>query len=230
MKKKILSMLLVATLITSIFTGCGAGGSKEITVSEMLDSILEENGEVVMYTFLKDGSKWTEDYAPSKNTEVGCIVYDGETETTTWMISSETGDPLLGSYLDGTRVADKEASNKDLCNQPVNMKLEVDADGNVLCERLNSCSFGEFQRKEINGVSCMIFATYVFYVTTYDGIEQRVSGVSYTIIPDTEFTQDKTVVLDTADTEGIEVVKDDSKLRNGKLTFATQDRNWTFSE
>lgn len=232
MKKRILSMLLVATMVMSIFTGCGAGGSaNEITVSEMLNSILEDEGEVVMYTFTKDGDDWTEDYAPSKKTNVQCYVYNGETETITLMTSSATGTSKnpLGDYLDGTCIADKEKSTTTSYNEPDDLTVVVDKEGNVLYETLlgvyaYSIRFGDFERKEINGVSCMVFATYYFgneQNPKYAGVLEE---VNYTIIADTDYTKDKTVVCDSADTEGILTETYDSS----KLAWIhTSDKDWT---
>jgi len=82
-------------------------------VSEMLDGILEENGEVVIYRMVLDGDKWDEDYSPSKNTKVFYEYYKGETITT--MIPSSTGEARnpLGDYLDGTCVADAKHTNEE---------------------------------------------------------------------------------------------------------------------
>ena len=98
MRKKFLSMLLATTMIVGLFTGCGSiGSANTITVSEMLNHILEEEGEVVIYNFTKDGSDWDSDYKPGVNTKAMVYYYNGETVS-----AMRSSDKKLGGYLDGT--------------------------------------------------------------------------------------------------------------------------------
>lgn len=172
MKKRILSMLLALTMVMGIFTGCGAGGSaKEITVSEMLNSIIEEKGEVTIYKAI--ANHFDKDVATLDYKDV-YYVYDGKT--------------LTQSNYQGRSTKFK------------NFQLVTDDKGNVRYEHMeftlgDYIRFGAFSREEINGTSYMVFA---LYLHGFDGSKWWDKEVFYTLIEDTEYTIDKTIVFDKA--------------------------------
>ena len=72
----------------------------------------------------------------------------------------------------------------------------------------------------------MVFETYKFSTENNTGREGFLEEVYYTIIPDTDYTKDKTIVLDSADTKDIKVEKWDSKDKHIK----THDKAWTIED
>ena len=206
MKKRILSMILMLTMVMGIFTGCGtgAGGSaNEITVSEMLNSIIEEKGEVVMYR----GGVSADGYAGfdtiSDKSDGSVVVYNGET-----LIQKrhKHSSPTLLGLLKGEEEADY-VTQKELA---VDLDLSLDENDNVVGEVLHGrekmktstyAVFDNCTHVEINGKSYMMFELYIKYFRS----DNEVDTVHLTFIEDTEYTKDKTVVFDSKDTEGVTV-------------------------
>lgn len=224
MKKRILTMVLALTMIMGILTGCGADSANKITVSEMINSVLEEKGEVVMYYVTKSGKNYTPDYVPTKNLEGTVTYYNGESLT-----AMSSKDKKLGNYLNGTSEANIPA--RAIQDLKVDLKTITDEEGTVLYEAFCAkqygaqketawFKFGEFSRVEIEGVSCMVFAVY-----SYDTDSYKLKYVDYVVIEDTEYTKDKTVVFDKTNDEGIKGNTVYTDLAGHG--FVTSDKNWT---
>lgn len=256
MKKRILLMVLALTMIIGILTGCGAGsdgsasgstggfGTKEITVSEMLNSIIEENGEVVMYTYLyespygiendgvvdKDGNpKSFNEYSDFRSSHIREIRYDGKSSNTKLCKGAgfELDKCLTGEYTFDEAV---KGYMNELKGSKSEMTIVTDED-DVMCERLTlkgnaplHVYFGSFTREEIAGVSCMVFRTYGFAKENAGNPYGTLTYYDATIIKDTEFTKDKTVVLDSTSLEGAIVTDSISGRENYYTTYSS---NWT---
>lgn len=204
MKKKLLMLALIAATVTSSLTGCG--GSSTMTVSEMLEAVLEDNGgKMILY----ESSNDTIDKA---HTPLMCY-YDGvQIESNAHVGSLSLEESVsLGELAQGADpISDYEPVAKMLGTAEI--RLITDSTGNAVESEIIYCldseyqgaehaaiKFGEFERVQIYDQTFMVFK-YSKYLKNYDTYE-----TSYTIIPDTKSTKDKTIVLDKIGTEGLVV-------------------------
>lgn len=208
MKKKLLSMLLVATMVMGIFTGCGADGSAEtITFRDMLTHVLEENdGEIIIYERYN-----TSGYQKSftENSGFRGYFYNGKE----WARATNGAPKLKEFQANEVDFIQPEERNyhdvyglvlyKHESGTPVEY-MSADACGNSGI----FLKFGECSHVEINGISYMLFTTYNY--TTRNGLK----STDMILIEDTEYTKNKKIVLDSGDSEDIEVV--------------SRDINWTW--
>lgn len=207
MKKKLLTGVLVATMLVSTLTGCGGSGSgtsksDTMTVSEMLNAVLEDNdGEILIY---REESA-TGNVSVGKDLQTAPFFYDGNNVGRAYYYrntSAGTKDvikPSLG------RIAQDDFSSylfEKATPASAILCLATDATGNsVEYETLSlgtegeKIYFDEFERIEIYDTTFMYFR-YVRSDNPY---------YYYTFIEDTASTKDKTIVLDEIGTEGIKV-------------------------
>lgn len=210
MKKRILSLLLVATMIMSIFTGCGNStetsgngntGSiftKKITISEMLNSIIEDEGEVIIYRALfhpKDPS--SENIPPLEDFELlDAYSYDG---------NYLAYDENYHRYLDELLKLEKDEFVFHYLDEPYSLDIYVpEGEDEAVMECLTPGGylgfyFGNFTRMEINEVSCMVFEAYDYPSRDHLNTVYRI------IIKDTDYTKDKVVVFDSPSSESVTV-------------------------
>lgn len=241
MKKRILSVVLALTMVMGILTGCGAGsdgsasgstggfGTKEITVSEMLNSIIEEKGEVEIYEFNPNSKILKNEYAGNLmaylddkgsgtmsfkayyydgETLKGCIRNDGKKE----YIKNFLVNP--SEFYEGTEIR-KNPNFKGI-------KLVTDKNGDFLYESLGGAKFGAFERVDFNGDSYMLFTTYTFGNEDSKDFAGQLKDMVCIIIKDTDYTKDKTIVFDAIGTNGIE-----SEVEDLMYDVKTYDKNWT---
>ena len=214
MKNRILSMLLALTMVMGILTGCGAGGSgsssKEITVSEALNSILEDEGEVIIYN---TKSRSYKEKATQKvmsvitNSNEGHLKWDG-TSVYKW-------EPMYDRYspwISGPTDFFIEKSISETSSDIVTMTSKGSS---------NELLFGTCEHVEYEGESYMVFKTY--FVRPYDnGINEDVIHTTFYIIKDTDFTKDKTIVADSADDfKGVSSIPSGGDGWNGNEYYAT---------
>lgn len=232
MKKRILSMILMVTMIMGIFTGCGVGASssmEKITVSEMLASVMEENnGEAVIFTH-----HYSKDNAYKKNfsekTKWEAWVYDGEMLNAA--VINCTGELTNNGGLVGTSeytlkefysASTFEKSEGRYSSGKPSWEIDITReDTPVEYMKFSSSShkyptvyFGKCEHVEIEGESYMFFKAYQYDYKT--GLE----STEFTLIKDTEFTKDKLVVVDSVE---------EVKTREWNLESSFYDHAW-FSE
>lgn len=218
MKKRFIALSLVVTMIIGVLSGCGnsKGGSSEggsskksdtMTVSEMLEAVLEDNdGELYIY---EADMFYDSDIPLGKNRPVHVYVYDGE--GIDWCREAGRTQTGRGSYKLGD-IANKEISfEKGGDKAESHLNLETDESGNnVYIEAMmykkalkgrDAFYLGGFSRIEVYGTTFMCFATTVTHKAYYDNR----SSVLYYLIEDTESTKDKTIVWDDLGTDGIPV-------------------------
>lgn len=208
MKKKFLTLALVTTMLVSTLTGCGGSGKSDtMTVSEMFEAVLDDNGgEVYIYhvdTRLHNGKY--KGMNVGKEMPVSAYAFDGEK-----IVQCKVSD-----YINLGQVAKKEVSLVDRYDNSypvVGFDLETDETGNdVYIEALvaykseSSTSdykafyLGGFSRVEVYDTTFMCFA--INY--TDHGYSTPSTSKQYYLIEDTESTKDKTIVWDEMETEGI---------------------------
>lgn len=216
MKKRILSLLLVMAMIMSIFTGCGNSAEtsgngntgsifqKTITISEMLNSIIEDEGECIMYRVLFDIRGGSEYVPPLEDLKVtDAFAYDGN-----YLLDAGCDDRKLDVVLNKEKDEFYVEDVKEY-HQPYSLDIYVpEGEDETVVECLNredgyfGLYFGNFTRMEIDEVSCMVFETY-----EYSLYNEELSEVYYTIIKDTEYTKDKVVVFDSPSSESVTLNK-----------------------
>lgn len=205
MKRRIATLLTLTISITMLLSGCGSTESKSdtMTVSEMLETVLKDNGGEV-YIYKGDTQH---DNVLGKDMDVDVYVYDGEEITGCEDERYYAGELQLWecNYDLGDIVNDKINFEKDENKKLVlGLNLETDETGNdVHIEAIKTESesdkyfFGTFSRIEVYDATFMCFAT---RVVPQDGTNPY---TLYTVIKDTESTKDKTIVCDEVGTEGI---------------------------
>lgn len=260
MKRKI-SMLLVGMLIVGLLGGCGSsktmvkdGQSDDgvnieqeeeystLTVSELLNTIIEEKGQVDIYTMTGPASK---DHLLDKNDQVYVYSYDGKTIKNYADFENRKTKFKLGEIVQGTAeipdgrddfLVDYYLTHAEGKVESIeaNLAITTDATGNntaaeALYAKVTGTGVftegmidedGEEERvgevldfEQIGGYiyfsssinRCQIYdqSFLVFKTTKGDGTNAR--SIEYTIIPDTESTIEKDVVVDSVGTEGIEI-------------------------
>lgn len=211
MKKKILSMLLVATMVMGIFTGCGARGSaNEITVSEMFNHILEEEGVVTIYEGTKRSITENRD-----NVSLYQFYDDG-------YVMKHNNERTLSSYFSDEGEQKSEGKFEGFT-------ITKDENGQTIAEMINTSEngvvpFGKFERMEIEGESYMVFTTYFYERIGGENGYYKLESARCSIIKDTEYTKDKTIVLDTETTDNLKEVSMDKLV--AEWYYATYDANW----
>lgn len=206
MKKKLLTIALIAAMVTSSLTGCG--GSSTMTVSEMLEAVLEDNGgKMILY---ESHSYESHNDTIDKDHKPLICYYDGvQIESNSHV--TDKGNVSLGELAQGADpISDYEPSAKMLGTAEI--RLITDSTGNAVESEIIYCldsefkgkehaaiKFGEFERVQIYDQTFMVFkySKYLKYDDTYK--------ISYTIIPDTKSTKNKTIVFDKIGTEGLVV-------------------------
>lgn len=217
MKKRFIALLLSGLMVVGVLSGCGSSGTKSdtMTVSEMLETVLEDNGgELYFYT---TDTQYSNETPLGKDRKMQVYIYDGETVCRGKQVGS---DDDYESYKLG------EIANNEMTFEKVGEKdrvlgldLETDETGNnVYIEALKTESHSEwhdfevyylggFSRIEVYGTTYMCFSTRVTHLDTYDNWKTEL----YFLIEDTESTKNKTIVWDEIGTDGILV--DEVKVR-----------------
>ena len=208
MKRRIATLLTLTISTTMLLSGCGSIESKQdtMTVSEMLETVLKDNGgEVYIYEGDTDHGA-----VLGKDMDVDVYAYDGEEIT---MCEDErffAGEiPFSDCYYDLGDIANDKINfekneKKGFKSKVLGLNLETDDTGNdVYIEAIKTDHesdeyfFGTFRRIEVYDATFMCFETRV----------EPQNGTSpytvYTVIKDTESTKDKTIVWDEVGTEGI---------------------------
>lgn len=205
MKKRIIALSLVLTMAVGILNGCGSSGTKSdtMTVSEMLETVLEDNsGELYFYT---TDTRYDHEIPLGKSRRMDVYSYDGESVVRCRKVGSDDIQCALG------QIANKETSfeKTEEKDKVLGLDLETDKTGNeVYLEVLKTEThrgskdfevyyLGGFSRIEIYGTTYMCFAT-----RQTDFYDDRKTEI-YFLIEDTESTKDKTIVWDELGTEGI---------------------------
>lgn len=203
MKKKLLALVLVATMIVSVLTGCGGGKSKTMTVSEMLDAVLEANGgEMLIYTY--------DDYelGVGKDSRVNTFYYNGDIgDYASFKQGSNGVKPKLGEIAQDNLSAYSFEVGLDE-PESLGLHLITDSTGNAVDHEAlyytvsgsnkDLIKFGGiFERLEIYDKTFMLFR-YDYYNRSHQKIKYM-----YVIIPDVEATKNKTIIFDEIGTEGI---------------------------
>lgn len=231
--KRILTMILALTMVMGILTGCGAGsdgsasgstggfGTKEITVSEMLDSIIEEKGEVVMYSGVNNFSNY-EDKPCFKGTDFEVIRsgivtrYDGGE----WVYAKVCSNNFesLSDFI--TNAEEKAREVKVRINNFT--PIFYTDNGKITCQEMFECKFGSVEHVEIDGTSYMLFREFNYKNDTENKDFGKCILMNLVLIEDTEYTKDKVVVFDDIKTEGFKMI--DTTSENVYMTY---DSNWT---
>ena len=218
-------MVLALTMIMGILTGCGAGsdgsasgstggfGTKEITVSEMIHSFAEEdnNGEFVTYRF--ELSEDDVEAVVAEETTVADVVLNNKV-VVTYKSFNNNEKTVSAGFINKTEMYLTDLIALDPLSNDFDGQTEVkrskqrlslytyDDTGIITYEGYSGCLYSNtFERVEIEGKTYMLFALYEF---NFNG---KIIGVTCTMIEDTDYTKDKTVVLDTLETEGIDEVR-----------------------
>lgn len=193
-------MLLVSIIIMGIFTGCGNSAEtsgngntgsifqETITISEMLNSIIEDEGHVVVY------STFSSDYKePIETTSGGVVAHDGKKDID--LTAGYDTPPYTFKEFLALDAAEIDEKLKEGSEDTIRFNLYVpEGDGVVTAQTSTLADFGSFSRVEIDGKSCMVFELYRYN----NGV---CNGVFRTIIKDTEYTKDKIVVFDSVSSE-----------------------------
>lgn len=204
MKKKFLTLALVTTMLVSTLTGCGGSGKSDtMTVSQMFEAVLEDNGgEFYIYGV---ETKYYPDTALGKDMPMKVFAYDGESIIRCQEVGrTENG---AGNYKLGEIV--KENVNFEKTEDEtlvLGLNLETDETGNnvyietIKTEKDNDrYCLGGFSRIEIYDTTFMCFAT---NYTDHNYVTPHTTQIYY-LIEDTESTKNKTIVWDEIGTEGI---------------------------
>lgn len=208
MKKTKLTVIVVAVLCLSfVLSACGAKTtntsnldsesisdenteevSKTMTVSEMLNAVLKDNGGK-MYIYYR--TPHYGDAAPGKDLNVNAYLYDGKS------IVSQEGTTTLGDVVKGEAVFEEEEDKGNAV-----LDVETDSTGNntnlevMLADgKTTKAYFGSFSRIQVYDKTFMCFTTIGF---TYGDDPQY-----YTLIEDTTSTKDKTIAWDSVGTNGV---------------------------
>lgn len=211
MKKKIISILLVATMAVTILAGCGnADGTVKVsksdtmTISEMLDAVLEDSGgEVNIYCRYSESKE-----VLGKDFPCRTYSYDGKTVK----ILKSNPSNTLGDIANGN--AEKADLHAEYGVEP-GLCIRTDETGNTANLEILACGgiekvdgnvrtgddgaavfFGSFSRIEVYDKTYMCF-TMTVYPASYSPYD------TYTLIEDTKSTKDKTIVFDTVGTDGV---------------------------
>lgn len=206
MKRKIATLLTLALSTALLLGGCGSAGSKSdtMTVSEMLETVLKDNGGEVGIYVTKDLTSSSSAFG--KDTRVVGYVYDGNTVTIKGDDSSNCYAYSLGEIAQGHDIRLDE-NWKD--HEPVKVTLSyvTDETGNAIkfefldgmCIYPSSYNDGAFFNA-FNRVT-VYDKTYMTFAGGFD------TGSSlqkwYIVIEDTESTKDKTIVCDEIGTAGM---------------------------
>lgn len=204
-------MLLVATMVMGIFTGCGAGSSaNEITVSEMFNHILEEEGVVNIYSGTKSSITKNED-----NVSLFQFYDDG-------YVRKCNNEKTLNSYFSDEGEQESEGKFKGFEITKAENEQTI---AEMICTSKNGVlPFGEFERMEIEGESYMVFTTYFYERIGGENGYYKLESARCSIIKDTEYTKDKTIVLDTEETDNLKEVPMDELVAD--YYYITYDANW----
>ncbi len=205
MKKRFIAIVLIATMTLGILGGCGSseGGSSKksdtMTVSQMFETVLEENGgELYIYK--------ADDCDLGKDMSVNVWSYNGQRVNACQEVGRTEGNS--GAYNLGD-IANKKINFEKCEDSNIlvhGLDLETDETGNnVYIEAIHTENkrlkfyLGGFSRIEVYDTTFMCFTTNVTdnsYATPY-------TYQLYYLIEDTETTKDKTIVWDKIGAEGI---------------------------
>ncbi len=207
-EKRFITLGLVVTMVVGVLGGCGSSGSsgKTMTVSEMLETVIEDNGgEVYLYEVESGGDN--KDKTFGKDMKVSDVyAYDGN--------NIERMSLGYGNIIKLKDVANHDVSYEERQNKReiLGLDLETDETGNdVYIEAIkiddndgwgkeyDVMYFGGFSRIEIYDTTFMCFAT---NFTDYS-YANPYTTTQYVLIEDTESTKDKTIVWDELGTDGI---------------------------
>jgi len=194
MKKRITVLLTVSALLAALFAGCGSSGSTNgqtqmtdekksgsMTVSEMLDSVLNEsqNGRITIYRYgivERDGHV----------DKLKVYEYDGTNiyEATNVSIKC-TPEQIISGEVDIVMSNEGKAAELKMYNiESSNEYIDVHKGGGI-------GFYNTFSHVEIAGISFMCFSY-------YGANDLPDSGYTYyTLIQDTKETKNKTIVYDT---------------------------------
>ena len=235
--KKAISVLMVAACMLCMVTACEKKNKKEndtsavqatetdctaaelvttepegeITISEMIDQRIKEEGKITLYTMLiglsetpleitedlnvniisYDGKELI-DYGNSSNrrgeTRLGDIIHN-KVDYSTYNIGAYGGNWKRHRYVSGgdeKYVEEGTLYSRDAGSEVWNQTEKEDS--------LDIVSFGTFERIKLDGKTYMTFC-----------VRDNLNLIKYYIIPDNKYTENKTVVYDTPGTEGTTV-------------------------
>lgn len=199
MKRKLITLLTLALTIT-LLSGCGSeagsGVSKgdTMTVSEMFDALVEDNGGEAMIFATK---------ANKLNTESNVSVYTYAGGTT---INVYRENVLLGEIMSGA------VETTDLYGEveiELLLNLVTDEDNNALTDEAGNVLYEEIlstntkfdgtniSRIDIDGTAFIVIAT--------SRPSDNQNPNDYLLFPETESMVGKTIVMDSVGTEGVYV-------------------------
>ena len=231
--KKAISVLMIAACMLCMVTACEKKDKKEndtsaaqatetdctaaervttepegeITISEMIDQRIKEEGKITLYTMLIGLSETpleiTEDlnvniisydgkeligYRNSSNrrgeTRLGDIIHN-KVDYSTYNIGAYGGNWKRHRYVSGgdeKYVEEGTLYSRDAGSEVWNQTEKEDS--------LDIVSFGTFERIKLDGKTYMTFC-----------VRDNLNLIKYYIIPDNKFTENKTFVYDTPGTE-----------------------------
>ena len=231
--KKAISVLMVAACMLCMVTACEKKDKKEndtsaaqatetdctaaelvttepegeITISEMIDQRIKEEGKITLYTMLIGLSETPLEITEDLN--VNIISYDGKELIDYGNSSNRRGETRLGDIIHnkvdystydigaygGSWKRHRRVSGGDEKYVEEGTLYSRDAGSEVWNQTekedsLDIVSFGTFERIKLDGKTYMTFC-----------VRDNLNLIKYYIIPDNKFTENKTFVYDTPGTE-----------------------------
>ena len=231
--KKAISVLMVAACMLCMVTACEKKNKKEndtsavqatetdctaaelvttepegeITISEMIDQRIKEEGKITLYTMLIGLSETPLEITEDLN--VNIISYDGKELIDYGNSSNRRGETRLGDIIHnkvdystydigaygGSWKRHRRVSGGDEKYVEEGTLYSRDAGSEVWNQTekedsLDIVSFGTFERIKLDGKTYMTFC-----------VRDNLNLIKYYIIPDNKFTENKTFVYDTPGTE-----------------------------
>ena len=230
--KKAISVLMIAACMLCMVTACEKKDKKEndtsaaqatetdctaaelvttepegeITISEMIDQRIKEEGKITLYTMLIGLSETPLEITEDLN--VNIISYDGKELIDYGNSSNRRGETRLGdiihnkvdystydigAYGGSWKWHDTKYETLYLYSKGTLYSRDAGSEVWNQTEKDNSLdivSFGTFERIKLDGKTYMTFC-----------VRNNLDLIEYDIIPDNKFTENKTVVYDTPGTE-----------------------------
>ena len=231
--KKAISVLMIAACMLCMVTACEKKDKKEndtsaaqatetdctaaervttepegeITISEMIDQRIKEEGKITLYTMLIGLSETPLEITEDLN--VNIISYDGKELIGYRNSSNRRGETRLGDIIHnkvdystydigaygGSWKRHRRVSGGDEKYVEEGTLYSRDAGSEVWNQTekedsLDIVSFGTFERIKLDGKTYMTFC-----------VRDNLNLIKYYIIPDNKFTENKTFVYDTPGTE-----------------------------
>lgn len=192
--------IVIAFVVSMVFllSACGNQKKKTMTVSEMLDAVVEDNDGKAYIFFVRASSE----RKPGKSTRINnSYLYNGESIKSIKISGKdEEYNIALGEYVKGSNVKIEEKGDY----KKATLDITTDSTGNhASIETLGDGTdlmFCSFSRIQIYDQSFMSFTT------MYDG--ENHSSYFHVLIEDTASTKDKTIVLDPVGAKGVSVDED----------------------